>query len=208
MTTTTSCGRCADYSGAGGYNPGALEPGPLSWSNDLSCGSGRASERESVMKMSIVPMALCLAAVAWLSGCAGAGPSPEQEARETAKRETIQDILTQPMAAEEYGEQQRCLSSLDYDNVDVLDAEHVLFRGRGDNLWLNKLRNRCVGLDRNDVLRFRMRSNQLCDMDTFEGLSSFMVGVSSGNCSLGTFTRVTPDQVEAIEHAVKEARGR
>lgn len=158
------------------------------------------------MKMSVVPMALCMAGLTWLAGCAGAGTSPEQEARETAKQETIQDILSQPLAAEEYAEQQRCLSSLDYDQVDVLDQEHVLFRGRGDKLWLNKLRKRCVGLDRNDVLRFRMRSNRVCDLDTFEGLSSFMWGITSGSCSLGTFTPVTPEQVEALEHAVKEAR--
>ena len=125
-----------------------------------------------------------------------------------AWHQCIADILSQPLAAEEYAVEERCLSTRYYDHVDVLDDQHVLFKGSGDKLWLNKLRNRCVGLRRNDVLQFRMRDSRVCDLDTFEAVSSFMWGIRSGTCSLGTFTPVTPEQVEAIEVAVKESRGR
>jgi len=158
---------------------------------------------ENVMKR-----ALRVGVLVGLVGCAGAGPTPEQEARELAKDETIADILSQPLAAEEYAEEERCLSRHYYDHVDVLDDQHVLFKGSGDKLWLNKLRNRCVGLRSNDILQFRMRDNRVCDLDTFEAVSSFMWGVRSGTCSLGKFSPVTPEQVEAIEVAVKESRGK
>lgn len=151
---------------------------------------------------------LCVGVLVGLTGCAGAGPSPEQEAREAAKQETISDILNQPLAAEEYTEEERCLSTYTYDQIDILDDQHVVFRGRGDNLWLNELRNRCVGLDPNDVLQFKMRDNRVCDLDSFEAVDSFLWGIRSGTCTLGKFMPVTAAQLEAIEAAVEEARGR
>lgn len=149
---------------------------------------------------------LGMAALVAIVGCAGAEPTPEQQAREAAKQETIADILSQPLAAEEYGQDERCLSTHVYDQVDILDDQHVVFRGRGDKLWLNKLRNRCIGLKRNDVLQFRVRDSRICDLDTFEGVDSLLWGIRSGTCTLGTFRPVTPEQLEAIEVAVKEAR--
>ena len=141
-----------------------------------------------------------------LVGCAGAKPTPEAEAAQVAKQEAIADILSKPLAAEEYADEESCLSRHYYDHVDVLDDEHVLFKGSGDKLWLNKLRHRCVGLRRNDVLEFRMRDSRLCDHDTFYATSSLNWGIRTGACALGTFTPVTAEQVQAIELAVKESR--
>lgn len=149
---------------------------------------------------------LCLGALVCVVGCAA--QSPEQQAREEAKQETIADILSQPLTTEDYATEKRCLSTRIYDQVDVLDDQHVVFRGRGDELWLNTLRSRCVGLRPNDVLQFRLRDNRLCELDNFEGVSSFMWGMRSGICTLGSFSPVTQDQVDAIEAAVKESRNR
>jgi hypothetical protein len=149
---------------------------------------------------------LCVGVLVCVVGCAA--QTPEQQAREETKQETIADILSQPLAAEEYAEEERCLSTYVYEQVDILDEQHVVFRGSGDKLWLNTLRNRCVGLRRNDVLQFKMRDNRLCDLDSFEGMSSFMWGIRSGTCTLGTFSPVTQEQVDAIEAAVEESRGR
>lgn len=161
-----------------------------------------------VMKQSWCDMSFAAIAgiLAVLAGCAGAEPTPEQQAREVVKHETINDILSQPLAAEEYADERRCLSTRSYDSVDVLDDEHVVFRGTGDKIWVNKLRHRCVGLRRDRILRFEMRDSRICDLDRFEAVSAHAFGISSGVCSLGTFTPVTPEQVEAIEVAVKEAR--
>ena len=143
-----------------------------------------------------------------LIGCAGAGPTPEQQAREAAKQETIADILSQPLPAEAYGQTERCLSTYAYDQVDILDDRHVVFRGRGNKLWLNTLRNRCIGLKRNDLLQFWMRDTRVCELDTFEAVDSLMWGIRSGTCTLGSFAPITPEQVEAIEMAVEESARR
>lgn len=149
---------------------------------------------------------LGIAALIGIVGCAGAGPTPEQQAREAAKQETIADILSQPLPAEAYSQNERCLSTYLYDQVDILDDQHVVFRGRGDKLWLNKLRNRCIGLNRHDMLQFKLRDSRVCDMDTFEAVDSAFWGMRSGTCTLGEFQPITPEQVEAIEAAVQEAR--
>jgi hypothetical protein len=145
-----------------------------------------------------------------LAGCAGSAPTPEQEAAQAAAAETIDEILSTPLESEEYGSPLRCLSTYNYHSVEILDDRHVLFKGTGDRLWLNQLRNRCIGLRTNSTPVFRLRDSQLCDMDTFEGMDS-MLGVYSRTtavCSLGTFTPVTREQADVIKTALREARRR
>ena len=78
-------------------------------------------------------------------------------------------------------------------------------RGR---LWLNRLRQRCVGLRPDEILRFDLRNNRVCDLDNFQSMDDFThAGSISGNCILGSFMPVTPEQAEAIEVAFREARG-
>jgi len=144
------------------------------------------------------------------AGCAGVEATQEEhQAREAAKKESIQDILSQPLANEEYSEEERCLSTFTYRSVDVLDDQHVLFKGTGGRLWLNTLRQRCVGLRSQDSLRFELRDNRLCDMDRFQSVDTFgYMSRTSATCTLGTFAPVTAEQVQAIEAAVKESRQR
>lgn len=167
-------------------------------------GRCRTSYRPAAARL-LVGMAGALA----LAACAGKQADTEQAAREAQARETIDKILTEPLEAEEYGKNERCLSTYAYRSVDVIDDTHVLFRGSGDKMWLNTLRNRCLGLRPNDTLRFSLRNNRVCDLDTFESVDYFaFIGRSSATCSLGSFTPVTAEQVEAIEAAVEESRGR
>jgi hypothetical protein len=102
----------------------------------------------------------------------------------------------------------RCLSTHAYRSVEVLDNRNVLFKGPGDRAWLNQLRFPCAGLRPRDTLQFRLRDNRVCDMDTFEAVDTFfrIWSRTSATCSLGQFQPVTPEQVEAIRAAVKEAR--
>ncbi|MFW6092746.1 MAG: DUF6491 family protein [Pseudomonadota bacterium] len=138
-----------------------------------------------------------------LGGCASAPSSEEQEAH----REAVEDILSEPLGAEAYAETERCLSTHQYRSVEVLDAQHVLFRGPGDRAWLNTLRRRCIGLRRGDTLQFRLRDNRVCSLDTFEAVDGFFWfwDRTSGVCSLGDFAPVTPEQVEAIRAALADA---
>jgi hypothetical protein len=143
-----------------------------------------------------------------LAGCASRPADEQEPSVAEATREAIQDILTTPLDADEYAETVRCLSTHAYRSVEVLDNQNVLFKGPGDRAWLNQLRHPCVGLRPRDTLQFRLRDNRVCDMDTFEAVDTFLRVWSrtSAMCSLGQFQPVTPEQVEAIRAAVKEAR--
>ncbi|MDZ7668794.1 MAG: DUF6491 family protein [Gammaproteobacteria bacterium] len=151
-----------------------------------------------------------LLTAALAGGCASVEATQEErQAREAAKKESIQDILSQPLANEDYSEEERCLSTYSYRSVDVLDDQHVLFKGTGGRLWLNTLRQRCVGLRAQDTLSFELRDNRLCDMDRFESVDTFAYMTrTSATCTLGKFSPVTAEQVQAIEAAVKESRQR
>lgn len=134
-----------------------------------------------------------------VAGCAGA---PTQEEAEE-HRQAVEDILSGPMASEEYGEAQRCLPTYSYRSVEILDDRHVLFEGSGDKAWLNTLRNRCVGLRPNATLEFELRNNRVCELDTFQAVDNFFMfwQQSSGTCVLGDFQPVSQEQVEALEAA-------
>lgn len=140
-----------------------------------------------------------------VAGCAGSATPEQRAATEQAQQEAIADILSTPLSAEEYGAEARCLSAHAYRSVDVLDDRHVLFKGSGDKLWINELRQRCIGLRADDVLQMELRANRLCDLDTFQGIDSFSYWRTSGTCTLGTFTQVTPDQVDAIKLAMEKS---
>jgi len=145
-----------------------------------------------------------------IAGCAGMKPSAEQEAARADAQETIDQILNAPLESAEYGQAERCISTFQYDTMEILDDQHVLFKGRGDRMWLNQLRTRCIGLRPGSTPLIRLRDSQICDMDTFQGVDN-MLGVwsrTSSTCSLGTFTPITPEQADAVRAALREARAR
>ncbi|MGA0838864.1 MAG: DUF6491 family protein [Pseudomonadales bacterium] len=145
-----------------------------------------------------------------LAGCASSDAVEERKAQAAATQESVDQILAAPLGAEAYAKTERCLSTAQYDSVEILDDRHVLFKGIGKRVWLNELRSRCIGLDPRSTPVIRLRDSQLCDMDTFQGVDSTM-GIwtrSSATCSLGKFTAITPEQAEALRAAFKEARQR
>jgi hypothetical protein len=143
-----------------------------------------------------------------LSGYGFAEADEQADAEPDARVNAIDEILSQPMEEDEYAESVRCLPTHSYRSAQVLDEEHVLFVGSGGRAWLNRLRHRCVGLRPKSTLRFNMRENRACELDTFEAIDNFFGrwDRTSGTCSLGKFMPVTPEQIEAIKAAVGDER--
>ena len=149
-----------------------------------------------------------------IAGCAS---SPEAEERRLEKQASIADILSQPLDPAEYGEVKRCLADVEYRSFKALDEKHILFEGRGDELWINTLRAPCSDLRHGDVLIIRKFSGRrLCDMDTFEVADWFNWpwyrrtpwnwGTTWGvgmRCTLGKFQPVTQAQVDEIEAVIR-----
>ena len=139
-------------------------------------------------------------------GCASDPAETAEERQEVA--EEIEAILTQPLGEDEYVQSERCISTYSYHSVDILDNKHVVFKGRGDNIWINTLRAPCLGLRRRDVLQFELRTSQLCNLDDF---SSVNYGVSGGfktsaTCVLGDSAPVTAEQVDLIKATMEKKR--
>lgn len=155
----------------------------------------------------------CIASLL-IASCA---TSPEAESQRLQKQASIAEILSQPLDPAEYGEIKRCLSETEYRGYRALGERHLLFKGRGDRLWINTLRAPCPDLRHGDYLIIRRFSpSRMCDMDTFEVAEWFEwpwyrrwpwrwsadwgVGM---RCTLGKFQPATQAQVDEIEAVIR-----
>ncbi|MBV1906668.1 MAG: hypothetical protein KUG75_11365 [Pseudomonadales bacterium] len=127
-----------------------------------------------------------------------------------AKESAITDletILSEPLDDSEYIVTERCLSSHEYTNVDILDSGHLLFYGRRGKIWLNELRSTCTGLRKGLVLQFDMRDRRLCNRNYFSGINSFSSsGHVTARCVLGLFELVTEEQVMLLEESLAKEK--
>ena len=129
-----------------------------------------------------------------LGGCASAPERDEQVAN-----------ALQQLEGAEYAATERCLSTFQYDQVEVLDQQHLLFQSNtGQEVWLNTLRTRCPGLRDDDVLAFEMTGNRLCSLDTATVMERFLFWQRTGpTCSLGEFQELTEAQAELLREALQ-----
>lgn len=146
-----------------------------------------------------------------LTACAGSEPRPTAEERAEQQAEVeadIEKILTEPLENDDYSESETCLATFQYDRVEVLDQQRVLFVGRGGKVWLNELRRVCPGLRRRHALRFDIRGSRVCALDSFRAVETRLGGIDevSGVCVLGEFQLISEAQAEAIRAAILEER--
>jgi len=152
-------------------------------------------------------LALALTALL-VSGCGSSPPDPAK----AEQTEALEDILSQPLDAEEYGKPRRCISQYAYRDFEPLGERFLVFEGPGGKVWLNELRGRCPGLDRGCALAFRNRGFQLCELDQFKVTDVFaweryqrwpwnwMDGIP---CTLGKFQPISNEQLEALRATLR-----
>jgi len=142
--------------------------------------------------------------------------SPEVATRYHASQDRIATILAQSAQTPELGPPERCLGDLEYRNFRALDDQYILFEGRKDRLWINKLPMRCFDLEYSTVLRIRQFSAiRLCEHDTFMPGDWFDWPwyrrwpwhwgrwPTGATCTLGMFYPVNDEQLLAIEAAIR-----
>lgn len=129
-----------------------------------------------------------------LGGCASAPERDQQVAS-----------ALQQLEGADYAATKRCLSTFEYDRVEVLDQQHLLFESNtGRQVWLNTLRTKCPGLREDDVLAFEMRGNRLCSLDTATVMERFLFWQRTGpTCSLGEFQQLTEGQAALLREALE-----
>ena len=146
-----------------------------------------------------VPVTMLLA-VACL---AAASAEKQEQAQDAESPITAEDILANPLGEEAYEQSSRCLSSGKYRRVEVMNNQILVFHGRGDEMWLNILPNRCMGLQPDMILEIEKRGMRLCARDQFRGLPRFRPDASSMPCTLGEFHPTRPENVTAIRDALE-----
>lgn len=100
-----------------------------------------------------------------------------------------------------------CVYARDVKQFEILDNEHLLFIGRLDHRWLNRLKTRCAGLRKNMVLNVSRFGSQICANDRITATSR---GAVSGegpvaNCLLGQFESISLEQVTQLKASLAEA---
>jgi hypothetical protein len=145
-------------------------------------------------------LAICTIAASLLV-LAGCATSPEEEHRRQEMEADIDDILSQHVDPLEYGEPRNCLMENQVRRYRALGTRHILFEGRQGQLWVNTLRGRCSGLERDSIFVMRPKLHgRYCDMDLFSVVDRIGSSVPvAPNCSLGEFKPITEAQLKEVE---------
>ena len=154
-----------------------------------------------------------VAALLLVASCASTQDERER-ARETDAQ--VARILNPSGNPGDTPEARRCLEPHEFQEIDVLDSQRIVFEGPGGEYWLNTLRTHCADLLPGSDLRRDPASVQrpLCDMNSFQFGDWFSgpwhrnllwpwYGVTGIHCNLGEFQPVTAAQVDAIKTALR-----
>ena len=149
---------------------------------------------------------LCILIPGLVSACATQPETAASGQQEAEQPLTVEDILASAPQPEDYSDPVNCLHRDAYRDVDVINRELLVFHGRRGKVWLNRLRNACVGLRREDALAFEMRDNRLCDLDTFSAIDTFggPFERTSARCSLGKFEPISPEQADLLKEGLSQ----
>jgi hypothetical protein len=156
--------------------------------------------------MNAKKLATCVLAASLLA-LAGCATSPIDEQRRKDMEADVDDILSYENDPAEVGEAKACLMENEVRRYRALGNRHLLFEGRQNMQWVNVLRGRCPGVDRNKI--FVMEPNmagRLCDKDRFsvvDRFDSLESARSATTCFLGEFKPVTEAQVREIEQRLE-----
>ena len=150
------------------------------------------------MNASKLGPAAAIAVAGLLLGACAAQPQPIAERTPSL---TVDEILASATQPDGDNQAVSCLPSSAYTKVEVINPALLLFHGRGERMWLNRMRQACVGLHFDDALAFEMRNSRLCELDTVRGIDNFggYWSATGAGCSLGSFDPVSPEQADLLK---------
>lgn len=140
-------------------------------------------------------------------GCLAAeSESTDSASPPAASESTVEEILDNPLADDDYTEERSCLRQREIDSIEIIDENLVVFRGRiKKRAWVNRFSQPCVGLRRDMVVTTGARAGSICRLDAIDArpraASPFEPAV---RCYLGGFKAIGEVQVEAMKRAVDE----
>ena len=129
-----------------------------------------------------------------------------ERARDEAAPLTAEQVLANPLDESAYERKARCLATARYRRVEIIGDTALVFHGRGEDVWLNMLPRRCIGLRRDMVLAIEQSNLRVCARDRFRGLTRGNFEMSTAACLLGEFEHLERDQLDAKRDALVAER--
>ena len=111
-------------------------------------------------------------------------------------------IVAPPAGAQDLDDDaaERCLPLNRISRTEIVDDYNILFHMRGNQIYLNRLPHRCIGLKNERTFLYRTSMNRLCDLDIITVIYNNGFGFTPGaSCGLGRFYPVTEADVEALK---------
>jgi len=119
---------------------------------------------------------------------------------------SVEEILTREPALEDYGAQERCISTHRMRGTEVLDDRHVAIKVSKDEYYLVRFKHRCPGLNRHDPVIFeRNSSSRLCEFDSIRPTYDYGAGgmTPGGPCSIPGFEGITKEQLVVLKDTLQ-----
>lgn len=132
--------------------------------------------------------------------------APDAGGEASGDLDEIEDILTNPLDNGAYTDESRCISSFGSGQIEVVDDRNLVFEGRQNRLWWNRLRQRCLGLKSDMRLTMERRSWRFCARDRFRGFGRTSADLPSTICELGNFVELDREAAELLRTAIKASK--
>lgn len=117
----------------------------------------------------------------------------------------VEALLNKASDPESYAETERCISTREIRNTEILDQQHLVFELTGNRLYLVQFQYTCPGLRRGASIIYESRNNRLCRLDQ---IRAFEPGPAIPNppCSVPGFMPVEEGQVALLKESLKSKR--
>jgi hypothetical protein len=136
-----------------------------------------------------------------------AEPAPADDSAEETL--SVEEILNEPAAADEYGDSPRCIQTTRIRDTQVLDGQHIVFRVRGDKYYLVRLDFACPRLRRGSGIMYESSGRRLCTLSWVRAISGFGGSSDFGPpCQIPGFQEITREQVDLLKDQLKNTRRR
>ena len=143
---------------------------------------------------------------AFALGCLATSVALSQDSPDEADP-PVYELDEEDFAIDREGE--RCISTRNIRDTDILDERTILFRMRGGDYFVNYLRNDCPGLVREERFSYRSSGGRLCQVDMIRVLEQFGGFIQEGmSCGLGVFYPISEEEAEFLALEPEERRGR
>lgn len=122
----------------------------------------------------------------------------------------VEAILSEPTASD-YPSEEQCIPRHRIREVKVVDERHVTFKVGREQLYLVQFKRRCPGLRRNDPVVYEsLNGMSVCRHDIIRGLLPFGFGDNRVGppCHIPGFQQITPEQLLALQEALKQRQRR